>query len=81
MPAPFCSDPDSWARSRWPKPSFPNVHHWHQVADSEVLWGNPRVFGFARNEMSRGQWGDPVSREDPAPFLNSGPVEQKRNPQ
>lgn len=57
VPGPVCSDPDGRAHSVWPKPSFPNVHHWHQVAETGVVRGNPRVFGFARNEMSRERGG------------------------
>lgn len=59
MLAPFCSDPGSRVCSLWSKPSFPNVHCWHQLAEPVVLRENPGGFGFARNEMSRGRGGTP----------------------
>lgn len=32
-----------------------DIHYWQKPPELVMLWGNPRGFGFAGNEMRRGQ--------------------------
>lgn len=53
--APLCRDPQGWARSCWLQLALADTHHWQQPPELVMLRGNPRGFGFAGNEMRRGQ--------------------------
>lgn len=76
--ASFCGDPEGRAHSLWPKSFLANMHRWHRPAEPGMLLGNPRGFGFARNEMRRG-WGDPsgAGGSGPASPLRAGGTKEE----